>query len=84
MHCLQVAYMEGLKAKGLELFAAYGNTGTDARASCELPIRLPECNHWQSSSLFSFADFSVVAGFCQHVLCLVDFSTAWKLGLEKA
>ena len=29
---LQVAYMESLKAKGLELFAAYGNTGTDARA----------------------------------------------------
>lgn len=24
--------MESLKAKGLELFAAYGNTGTDARA----------------------------------------------------
>lgn len=30
--CVQVAYMESLKAKGLELFAAYGNTGTDARA----------------------------------------------------
>ncbi|CAL8467040.1 g6576 [Coccomyxa elongata] len=28
----KVAYMESLKAKGLELFAAYGNTGTDARA----------------------------------------------------
>jgi hypothetical protein len=24
--------MESLKAKGLDLFAAYGNTGTDARA----------------------------------------------------
>lgn len=25
-------YMEGLKKKGFELFAAYGNTGTDVRA----------------------------------------------------
>ncbi len=28
----QVAYMESLKARGLELYAAYGNTTTDIRA----------------------------------------------------
>ena len=28
----QVAYLEMLKGKGLELFAAYGNTTTDIRA----------------------------------------------------
>lgn len=29
---VQVAYMEALKAKGLEIYAAYGNTATDIRA----------------------------------------------------
>lgn len=29
---MQVAYLEMLKGKGLELFAAYGNTTTDIRA----------------------------------------------------
>ena len=28
----KVKYMQGLKRKGFELFAAYGNTGTDVRA----------------------------------------------------
>ena len=32
MSLFQVAYMEALKAKGLELYAAYGNTTTDIRA----------------------------------------------------
>ncbi len=30
--CLQVAYLEMLKGKGLQLYAAYGNTTTDIRA----------------------------------------------------
>ena len=47
----QVAYMEALKAKGLELYAAYGNTTTDIRAYtaagipkvCLTLLQVPPC-----------------------------------------
>ena len=45
---MQVAYMEMLKARGLELFAAYGNTTNDIRAYAAVGIPkarqdLPRC-----------------------------------------
>ena len=57
----KVKYMQQLRAKGLELFAAYGNTGTDVRAYraagippercawcfCALVLSIPLFHLWQ-------------------------------------
>lgn len=40
---VQVAYMEMLKSKGMELYAAYGNTTTDIRAYAAAGI--PKVRH---------------------------------------
>ncbi|EIE27022.1 hypothetical protein COCSUDRAFT_83581 [Coccomyxa subellipsoidea C-169] len=59
----KVAYMESLKAKGLELFAAYGNTGTDARAYAAAGIPKertfmvgPHGGKWDTVKVDNFTD----------------------------
>lgn len=52
----KVQYMEILQKKGFELYAAYGNTGTDVRAYEAAGIPKERCGsgHWRSSQCDCF------------------------------
>jgi phosphatidate phosphatase PAH1 len=53
----KVQYMQGLRAKGFELYAAYGNTGTDVRAYEAAGIPKERC----AAAFEIFSDLKLLA-----------------------